>query len=494
MPNPFPSPPPRSIPGSRSAKLILVFASALAAFLIASTASPLVQADPLVVQPHAADIRVAAEWEPVIGVLIGWPLQLPDSLVVELSREVDLYVTVNNSRSTEQARRHLGLIGVDLARVHFMATQQGPGYYLTRDWGPLAVFDERDQYRLVHGRYLEYPLGSAVTKHLFRYTRFVNYQRNKHAPSSLAQSLGCPSRELPVNLTGGNLAFDGQGSAFATQILIDENRAHGISKEVFLALAGAELGIKNFHILPNFELIGIQHIDCLLKLLDEERILIKRVPVNHPAYNIVEGEVRRVSQLTNIYGRPYQILRIDTPRYLMNKLASYTNSLIVNRTIFVPLFGIPADADAVSSWQKAMPGYEVKGFAYEHWLYTDALHCRVRGVWDPHMLYMSHRRMEAEVTWAKTLTLAVKIHDHGHRGLLSDQLHLTWRTQGTSEWRKVPLRPSREIDVFEGTIAGVQPGQSVEYYFSAASMSGRQETLPRTAPKGVFSFKVSMAP
>jgi hypothetical protein len=178
-------------------------------------------------------------------------------------------------------------------------------------------------------------------------------------------------------------------------------------------------------------------------------------------------------------------------------MANYTNALIVNRKIYVPLFGIPADPAALATWRAAMPGYEVIGVTYEGWSYTDALHCRVRGIWDPHMLYLAHRRVDACVPWASRFTLNVHVRDYGGAGLLGDQLYVAWRGHGSPAWRKIRLQPAEQahgfratIDAhaFRATIDGVRPGQTVEYYFSAASRSGRRETLPRTAPQGYYTF------
>jgi hypothetical protein len=47
-------------------------------------------------------------------------------------------------------------------------------------------------------------------------------------------------------------------------------------------------------------------------------------------------------------------------------------------------------------------------------------------------------------------------------------------------------------EVFVASIPGVVAGESVEYYLSAADRSGRRETLPRTAPDGVFSCVVTL--
>jgi agmatine deiminase len=71
------------------------------------------------------------------------------------------------------------------------------------------------------------------------------------------------------------------------------------------------LGFKTYHILSNFELTGIQHIDCFMKLLDEERILVAEPPKDHILYPIYERIVEHeLKNLKTIYGRPYQIQRI----------------------------------------------------------------------------------------------------------------------------------------------------------------------------------------
>jgi agmatine/peptidylarginine deiminase len=435
-------------------------------------------------------IRVAAEWEPVMGVLIGWPLKLPDALVIALSHEVDLYVTVSHCRDAERAAKQFAQWGIDLQRVHFVVTEQGRGYYITRDWGPFAVFDEQGQYRLTDSRYRGYPLGTTIHSHVIwvPWISGIPYRRDDRAPTAVACAVGYPSRELPFALTGGNIAFDGCGTAFATEILLAENRWRGVSRERFLGIAQEELGIQQFHFLPNFQCLGIQHLDCLLKLLDEERILIKRPPPDHPDFKNIERVVCYLSTLTNVYGRPYQLLRIDTPRYHLNSLANYTNAVIVNRSIFVPLFGIPADAAALNTWRQAMPGYDVQGFEYAHWASDDALHCRVHGIWDPHMVYLRHRRMDAVVGWARKFTVEVQIRDYSGAGLIEEQLNLAWRKQGSTEWRRERLQKTAAEYLYQGTIEGVEPGQIIEYYFAAASRSGRQETLPGTAPAGVYTF------
>jgi len=135
---------------------------------------------------------------------------------------------------------------------------------------------------------------------------------------------------------------------------------------LFLHLNKELLGIERYNILSNFEKWGIQHIDCYMKLLDEERIVVIEPPKNHELFqvyeNIIENEIKK---LKNPYGRPYEIIRIKTERYDEDRLAAYTNSLIVNKTIYVPLFNIEGDSVALRTWQQVMPGYTIKGFGFK---------------------------------------------------------------------------------------------------------------------------------
>jgi agmatine/peptidylarginine deiminase len=460
-----------------------------------------VQAQPPVapVTPPIEGTRVAAEWEPALGVLIAWPLKIPKSLVVELVKDVPLYVTVKDKVSEQQARTTFENWGIAPQRVSFIVTGQGKCYCWTRDWGPFAVFDPAGKYKLVDGIFHGYPrsgLDSSKPLILATYMPILDVRSDDAAPGAIAAALGAKRTELPIALTGGNVVFDGLGTGLATQLLIDENiQMMGVSKEKFLDLVKQELGVMRFHSLPNFDTkLGNQHADCLFKQLDEERILIKRAPQNHFNFNSIETVAQELAKLKNAYGRPYQILRIDTPPYSGSSLANYTNSLILNRKIYVPMFGIPGDEKALATFREAMPGYDVIGFAFNpgegKWFYSDALHCRTRAIWDQKMLYMTHRRMDSHVTAADEYAMAVQIRDYSGAGLVEGKLQLHWRPAGSAKWTEVSLKASGQKHTFQAVIQGPQAGQTIEYYLSAASQSGRAETLPRTAPKGVYSFKV----
>jgi hypothetical protein len=282
-----------------------------------------------------------------------------------------------------------------------------------------------------------------------------------------------------------------------------------VSDEKFFKDAGRILGIRQYNILSNFEEDGIQHIDCYMKLLDEERILVMRPPSDHPASAVYEGIItHELSKLTNAWGKPYQILRIDTDTYTGDKLAAYSNSLILNKVVYVPLFGIPQDSVALSQWEAAMPGYTIKGFDFVlakepalrqqareiyqgiGWDAGDALHCRTRAIWDPNMIYISVNRLPATVAKATAYSLDVIIKDYSKGSLSPETLKVIWRIKGKDDWKEIKLAPSDVPDHFKASLPGGQAGVTIQYYVTAHSNWGSNATMPRTAPNGYYEFKI----
>ncbi len=446
--------------------------------------------------------RMAAEWEPVIGSIIAWPLIIPQLLVVELAKgDMKLYVMVSDEINRYEAEKIFRGWGLNMDNVHFVVTRLGLAWGWPRDWGPFAVYTESGAPSLADPRFVTYALAGAgcegkLQPDFFPKERYIG---DDLASASLAESLGWDIFPIAAAVTGGNFLVDGQGTAFSTCVIQMENRSLGLSDADFSRLIKEKLGIKKHVILPNYEELGIQHIDCAVKPLDEETLLVMRVPEGHPEYRLIEDIVHKLQTLTNAYGRPYKIIRINTGRYKDESVAAYTNSLILNKKVFIPFYGIPEDKQALRTWQEAMPGYEVVGFEndipvpvmdYTGWQSFDALHCRVRAIWDPGMLRMAHRPMDDAVAPAESWPIEVTIQDYSRAGLIQEELFLQVRSRGDQKWQTFRLSPTQNPVLFRALIPGVNSGKTLEYYLSAADRSGRRETLPRTAPDNLFSFVV----
>ena len=425
-------------------------------------------------------VRMCAEWEPAIGTLIRYPFGIPFSLIVELAEDDSLYVLVEDQDEQTAAYYSILAAGADIDHCCFITTNTYSHW--TRDWGPVSVFDGIGDWGIVDPMFDGYPWVPGDGRRGWEEDDTVN--------PAVAEFFDCPVYQLPAYFTGGNIMTDGLGTAFSTEQMISEN-LDLMDEETFLDLIENYCGIDNYHIVNNTEDYGIQHIDCAAKLIDEETVLIKQLPVWHPENDRIEDLVEYFESIINCFGRPYKIHRIYCGSYNGTEVAAYTNSLILNQKVLVPLFDIDSDSQAILTYQEIMPGYEIIGISYDNWYYYDALHCRTRGIFDRNMLYLSHRPLDDPQDSEEDYFIGCYIKDLSGSGLIEDELKLFWRIYGNEIWNIINLIPANEPDYFYAYLPTQSVGSEIEYYLSAADYSGRTSSLPRTAPINFYSFSIS---
>ena len=420
-------------------------------------------------------VRMVAEWEPAVGSLIRWPLGIPQDLVYELAVDDSLFVLVANISQQNSATNTFNSWNINMEHVVFI--QAPTNSHWTRDWGPVSIFDGEGVWGIVDFNFEGYPWVPAKRERFWEHDNSVN--------SVLADFFETPLYQMPLFFTGGNVMTDGYGSAFSTRQMIDENYPIA-TPDQFFSIVESYTGVDNYQIISNFESYGIQHIDCVAKLLDEETVLIKRLPIGHPDYNRVETIVSEFSSMENCFGRPFKIVRIDSGSYSGNNTAAYTNSFILNNKVLVPLFGIDTDAEALIVYEEAMPGYEVIGFPWGSWYSYDALHCRVMGIFDRYMLRITHQPFDNEIYDDEDLIINAEIKAHSNQLLIDEEVRVFWKTE-YSDWQSILMNPMGD-DFYNATIPKQEAETEVSYYIQAADESGRVVFLPRTAPIASYKF------
>ncbi|MBC8367134.1 agmatine deiminase family protein [bacterium] len=426
-------------------------------------------------------VRQCAEWEPVEGVLIRWPLGISLPLVAEMSEDVIVYTLIRDYQINQATSAYYNN-GVNMDNVEWVLADTYSHW--TRDWGPQFVFDGNGDWGLGDPLFDGYPwVGRRGTSR--------GWEQDDDSNGEFASYLGVSNWEAPIVLTGGNHMTDGHGIGFCTQVQLDENNDWGISEAAWRTGLAQYFGIHDERVLPNWESYGIQHIDCVAKMLDEETILCKRLASGHSDYWAVEALVDELAAQTSCYGNPYRILRIDCGPF-GGVAPAYTNSLILGKKVLLPFEGISQDAAAAQVYAEAMPGYEVIGFTGS-WYDYDALHCRTMGVFDRGMLYVDVAPPPAEIPLAPWPVRAF-IDDRSEAGLDYSACSLFWRRAGEAFFNEVPLMPMAAPDSLEAYIPGTEPGAEIEYYVQGADNSGRVETRPIAAPDALFSTRVDEDP
>ena len=423
-----------------------------------------------------SEIRMVAEWEPMIGTLIRWPLGIPQDLVVELASDDSLFVLVQNSTQESHAIGLFSNAGVNLSNVRFIYATTNTHW--TRDWGPHSAFIN-GEYTIINPIFDGYPWVPGRSR-LYDDDNMVNI--------TLADELNANLVNFPAYLTGGNFMSDGYTTAFSTQQMLDENLPLHSYQE-FIDLSAEFLGIENYQFTINPEFHGIQHIDCWAKLLNEETVLVKKLEISHPEYHRAETLATFFANQTNVYGENYLVKRIECPDYAYNQAAAYTNSLILNKKVLVPLFGIPADSLALQTYREAMPGYMVKGFYFNAWYYYDALHCRTMGIADRDMLRIEHIPQSLIESSDDTITLSAKIIAYSAYDLNNSNLKLHYSKLNEGFWQEITLSSTGD-GFYSAEISDILNDELIEYYFEAEDDFGKHAFLPVNAPNTFFSTSV----
>jgi agmatine deiminase len=395
-----------------------------------------------------APVRQPAEFEPMEGVLIRYQFGISYQIIAEMAEDVTVVTIV---ASVDQQNTVISLYqnnGVNLANCRFLIAPTNS--YWTRDYGPWFIFNGDNQQGVVD----------------FTYNRPRPY--DNQIPLAYANNQSLPYYFMSLTHTGGNYMTDGQGIAISTNIVWSENS--GLSHAQINQLMNDHLGIHTYHVVPDVNGDYIKHIDCWAKYLAPDVILIREVPPSHSQYALIESAVDYFQSQISCYGAPYTVVRVYTPNN-----EPYTNSLILNNKVFVPMYQSSWDAAAIQSYQNAMPGYEILGFTGS-WESTDAIHCRAMGITDRHMLYIEHTPLFGNQSSENGYDIQAEIYPYSGQSIISASTGVYWRID-SGNWNFVQMQPQGN-DYYHAVIPEQVNGTVVSYYVHAEDGSGRAENHP----------------
>jgi agmatine/peptidylarginine deiminase len=402
-------------------------------------------------------VRNPAEWEPSEGVLIRWPLGISLSLVAEMSEDVVVTTIVANSTEESNARTAYAGAGVNMSNLDFI--QAPTNSIWTRDYGPWFIFEDGNL---------------AISDPVYNRPR----PDDDVIPQVVGSEWGLPVYGMDLIHTGGNHMSNGLGTSMSTELTYDENpdKTEAEVDQIMLDYLG-----NDFVVLDYIQSSGIHHIDCWAKFLGPSTIMVKDVSPGDSTYDELNARAEFLSQQMSPWGEPYTVHRIFCPSGTY-----YTNSLILNGKVLVPLFGDSEDSIALQTYRDAMPGYEVLGFTGS-WTTEDALHCRTMGVPDRGMLYIDHVPFHSEDITYGDYDITATITAASGQPLLPDELTVNYSVDG-GLWQSVPLTEAPGPDAYIGLIPAQAEDSVISYYLRAADESGRVETHPYIGEPWAHSF------
>lgn len=417
--------------------------------------------------PPPGDIRNIAEYEKMQGVLIRYPFGIPYTLIAGLSDEINVTTIVASQSEKNYVISQYTANGVNLTNCDFLIAPSDS--YWTRDYGPWFITYGNDQIGIIDFVYNRpRPMDDLIPQHL-------------------ADFLGIDWFGMEIIHTGGNYMTDAYNVSSSTTLVWNENPS--ITHAQLNDSMHIFLGINQYHVVEDPNNTYIDHIDCWGKFLGPSKVLIRSVPTTHPQYDEIEATAAYYASQTSGYGIPYQIFRVYTPNN-----QPYTNSLICNDRVFVPITGSQWDDEALASYEEAMPGYEVLGFTGS-WESTDALHCRVIGIADREMVFISHLPLlgEQEVN-PSGYQLNAAITAYSLESVANNSVKIFYSVNGGS-FSEITMTHLGGKN-YTGTIPQQAPGSTVSYYIHAEDVAGNSIDHPFIGQPDphVFTIGTQMPP
>ncbi len=414
------------------------------------------------IDPPPMPSRQPAEFEPMESVLIRYPFGISYEIIAEMAEDVEVFTIVASTSQQTSVESQYQSHGVNLDHCSFLIAPSDS--YWTRDYGPWFIFNGDNTQGVVD----------------FEYNR---PRPNDNAiPSAYATDQGLLLYDMPLDHTGGNYMTDGEGISISTDLVWTENP--GLSHSEISQIMFDYLGIHTYHVVPDVNGEYIEHIDCWAKYLSPDTIMIREVSPSHSQYDEIEEAVDYFESQLSCWGTHYVVERVYTPNN-----EPYTNSLILNDKVLVPITGSEWDDEAIESYETAMPGYEILGFTGS-WQSTDALHCRAKEIPDRYMLYISHIPILGNQSYSENgYTINSRIVPYSGEDVIEESTLLYWRVL-CGQWNVIQMEPERG-DGYTATIPPQEIGTTVSYYVHSEDYSARTANHPYIGASDPHFFVVS---
>lgn len=425
--------------------------------------------------PPSVPPRTPGEWDENQAVVIAWTSYTPELReIVRYAREyVTVYIVCDDST---YVKNNLTNGGVPLQNIKYIIGDYNSVWI--RDYGPQSV-------------YLQGTNELAIVDWVYNRPRPADDQ----VPVLVANELDLPIYQMTVTpnklvATGGNLMMDGHGTAFSSKLIVEENSS--LTEAQINTIVNNYMGIGSYIKLNTLPYDGIHHIDMHMKLLDEETLLVGQYPAGVADGPQIEANLQYIlDNFQTPYGRPYKVVRIPMPsspsgNYPPNSnYYTYTNSVILNGLVLVPVYGFAQDQQALDIYRNAMPGYNVIGLdMYDVIPASGAIHCITHEIAANDPIFISHKKiLEAE---SSELSFPVKAFIETTSGVQSAKLF--WSIDTIAGFNESSM--TLVNDTFVANIPGQACGEKVFYYISVTNNNNKTLARPIVGSKGPYSFEV----
>ena len=463
------------------------------------------------------EVRFPAEFEPVQAVMVVYPLDLPWQLLQEIAEDCKLITVINRKKEqwktideikTEYTNNDVTISNCEFIETKNVVIEDGLNSYWIRDFGPWYIFEDKKVAIVdnIYNRSFVDDDSNPISSPTWLNTRW----RDDKFAEVYATDNNVTLYGMEVVHTGGNMMQDGRGVGVSDSIVHTQSETFvGLSNETVNQRMNDYLGIDTYHVTLDPQGDYIAHVDCWGKLLAPDKIIIARVPNGHEQYSAYEEVASYFASTNCCWGYPYKVYRVDIPVTKKseiaddNKIAPYTNCLILNDKVLVPISSLTSSSyneAALQVYREAMPGYEIVGIdyiksdeygQYSGWKNTDALHCRTRDIMDFDMLFVDHRNvLFGEQAYKESYPITAKFIAYSGDAIKETKLH--YSINGGA-YTTVNMTATGNANEYAANITGHADGATIKYYVTGKDASGRTCVQPQFGELEPHTFTVGEA-
>ncbi|MCA9056092.1 MAG: agmatine deiminase family protein [Planctomycetaceae bacterium] len=338
------------------------------------------------VQAAPLRLRMPAEWEPHEATWLSWPhnrATWPDAFegipetFVEIVRHLAgselIRINVADAEMEAEVQDLLQMRAVprDQVRFHHHPTND----CWVRDHGPIYVVRDRDGVR--ERAVVDWGYNAWGGK-------YPPFDRDVEIPRRIAAESEEFRFDPHMILEGGSIEVDGCGLLITTEsCLLNPNRNPRLSRTEIEQRLRDYLAVRKVLWLGD----GIAgddtdgHIDDMTRLVGPGRVVtaVEEDPLDEN-YEPLQENLQRLQSMTDADGNPLEIIQIPMPGPVFHEEhrlpASYSNFLIANSVVLVPVFSHPHDEVALEKLQLVFPDRRVIGVECTKMVWgLGAIHC-----------------------------------------------------------------------------------------------------------------------
>ena len=302
--------------------------------------------------------RIAGEFEKQNAILISVSELLPQhgnilKRIAELTEDhVPLVILFNNTDQVVAALKVLNESDQELKHISFMHFELDTVWL--RDFGPVLAEKE-----------------DGVMSIDF----FYNGQRptDDHFPRDFAKLTDAEHNSVPWTIQGGNLLCNGEGLALTTTRIFDDNKislkprpgvdVYKEQREFVINEFKKYTNLKHIEVLQPLQSEQTKHVDMFATFVSSREVLVAKVdprldPVNA---RILDYNADRLEKV-RIAGKPIKVHRIPIPVRRGTSWSPYTNIIIANKLIMMPVMKTDDRAtmmEAINIYRETFPNHRV---------------------------------------------------------------------------------------------------------------------------------------